>query len=362
MTMSKSRMRIVMVFATCAVLATLSPAAEGQADKRPNVVILATGGTIAGTAGSATQVAGYTAAKVAVEQLIEAVPDLKKVANVKGEQVAQVASESMTNDVWLKLAKRINVLLAQPDVDGVVITHGTDTLEETAYFLNLVVKSAKPVVIVGAMRPSTAMSADGPFNIYNGVALAASKEASGKGVLVSLNDQISGARDVTKTNTMTMDTFRSPELGFLGYMVGAQPFFYRVSTRRHTRDSEFDITNLETLPPVDIVFGYANMNRVALDAFVAAGDKGIIHAGVGDGSLAAQVKPALIETRKKGVVVVRSSRVGNGSVVRNGEANDDELDFVVSDTPTPQKARILLMLALTKTSDTKEIQRMFYTY
>jgi L-asparaginase len=362
MMVRKFRIQMAMVFAGCALLAMPSAAADAQSEKRPNVVILATGGTIAGTAGAATQVAGYTAAKVAVEQLIEAVPDLKKVANVKGEQVAQVASESMTNDIWLKLAKRVNTLLAQPDVDGVVITHGTDTLEETAYFLNLVVKSAKPVVLVGAMRPSTAMSADGPFNIYNGVALAASKEAAGKGVLVTLNDQISGARDVTKANTMTLDSFRGLDLGFLGYMVGAEPFFYRVSTRKHTKDSEFDITNLETLPPVDIVFGYANMNRVALDAFVAAGDKGIIHAGVGDGSLHAQVKPALIETRKKGVIIVRSSRVGNGTVVRNGEANDDELDFVVSDTLTPQKARILLMLALTKTSNTKEIQRMFYTY
>jgi L-asparaginase type II len=353
---------IAIVFASCGALAMPSAAADAPPENRPNVVILATGGTIAGTAGSATQVAGYTAAKVAVEQLIEAVPDLKKVANVRGEQVAQVASESMTNDVWLKLGKRVNVLLAQPDVDGIVITHGTDTLEETAYFLNLVVKSSKPVVVVGAMRPSTAMSADGPFNIYNGVALAASKEAVGKGVLVMLNDQISGARDVTKANTMTLDAFRGLDLGFLGYMVGAKPFFYRVSTRKHTTDSEFDITTLETLPQVDIVFGYANMNRVALDAFVAAGDKGIIHAGVGDGSLAAQVKPALIETRKKGVIVVRSSRVGTGTVVRNGEANDDELDFVVSDTLTPQKARILLMLALTRTNNTKDIQRMFYTY
>jgi len=362
MSMHKSRWQTAALLASFALFALFSAAAEAQQEKRPNVMILATGGTIAGTAASATQVAGYTAAKVPVEQLLDAVPDLKKVANVKGEQVAQVASESMTNDIWLKLAKRINVLLAQPDVDGIVITHGTDTLEETAYFLNLVVKSRKPVVLVGAMRPSTAMSADGPFNIYNGVAVAASKESAGRGVLVSLNDQINGARDVTKTNTMTVDTFRGAEFGLVGYVVSGQPNFYRASTRRHTTDTEFDITNIETLPAVDIVYGYANMNRVPLDAFVAAGDKGIIHAGVGDGSLAAQVKPALIETRKKGVIIVRSSRTGGGPVVRNGEANDDELDFVVSDTLSPQKARVLLMLALTKTNSTKEIQRMFYTY
>jgi len=360
--MHRTAARIAALLSGFALLAIFLTPAAAQQEKLRNVVILATGGTIAGTAATATQVAGYTAAKVPVEQLIDAVPDLKKVANVKGEQVAQVASESMTNDIWLKLAKRVNAVLAQSDVDGIVITHGTDTLEETAYFLNLVVKSAKPVVLVGAMRPSTAISADGPFNIYNAVGVASSKEAIGRGVLVSLNDQISGARDVTKTNTMTLDTFRGPDFGLVGYVVGGQPWFYRASTRKHTIDTEFDVSNLETLPAVDIVYGYANMSRVALDAFVAAGDKGLVHAGVGDGSLAAQVKPALIEIRKKGVIIVRSSRTGGGPVVRNGEANDDELDFVVSDTLNPQKARILLMLALTKTTSTKEIQRMFYTY
>src|SRR6267142_943305 len=296
----------------------------------PNVMVLATGGTIAGTGASSTTVVGYTAATVGIERLLNAVPELKTVANVKGEQVFQIASENMNNDYWLKLAKHVNALLAQDDVDGIVITHGTDTIEETSYFLNLVVKSKKPVVIVGAMRPSTAINA---------------------------------AREVTKTNTSTADTFRTPELGFLGYMQGNKPYFYRQSTRRHTVDSEIDVSGLDVLPQVDIVYGYANMNRVAIDAFVAAGAKGIVHAGVGDGSLARPaVEPALVEAHKKGVVIVRSSRVGNGIVARNGEAKDDELDFVVSDTLNPQKARILLMLALTKTTDTKEIQRMFYTY
>jgi L-asparaginase len=186
---------------------------------------------------------------------------------------------------------------------------------------------------------------------------------SGKVVLVVLNDQINGAREVTKTNTANADTFRSWELGFLGYMQDNAPHFYRASTRRHTADTEFDVSSLDKLPDVDIVYGYANMNRIAIDAFVNAGDKGLVHAGVGDGSLARPaVEPALIEARKKGVVIVRASRVGNGIVARNGEAKDDDLDFVVSDTLSPQKARILLMLALTKTNNTKEIQRMFYTY
>ncbi|MES2017439.1 MAG: type II asparaginase [Pseudomonadota bacterium] len=341
---------------------TCAAQAEAPAPKLANVTILATGGTIAGTGASSTTTVGYTAATVGVQRLIQAVPELAKVANVSGEQVFQIASENMSNEHWLILAKRVNVLLAQPNVDGIVITHGTDTLEETAYFLNLVVKSRKPVVLVGAMRPSTAISADGPINLYNAVLLAASPEAVGKGVLVAMNDQIQAAREVTKVNTSTLDAFRTPELGMLGYIQGSRAFFYRQVVRKHTVDTEFDISALQVLPQVDIVYGYANMGPVAIDAFMAAGSKGIIHAGVGDGSLAAKAVPALKSARAKGAVVVRASRVGQGILARNGEANDDELDFVVADTLNAQKARILLMLALTKTGDTKEIQRMFYKY
>jgi L-asparaginase/glutamin-(asparagin-)ase len=167
---------------------------------------------------------------------------------------------------------------------------------------------------------------------------------------------------VTKTNTSTLDTFKAPELGLLGYMQDNRPIFYRQSTRKHTADTEFDIMTLDVLPQVDIIYGYVNVNRVAVDAFMAAGSKGIIYAGVGDGSLAAPVKSALVDARRQGDVIVSSSCVGQGIVARNGEANDDELDFVVSDTLNPQKARILLMLALTKTMSTKEIQRIFYAY
>src|SRR6266403_966502 len=207
--------------------------------KLPNVVIVATGGTIAGSGSTSTTTVGYKAATVPVQALIEAVPELKKIATVRGEQLFQIASQNMTNDHWLKLAKRVNELLQQPDVDGIVITHGTDTLEETAYFLNLVTKSTKPFVIVGAMRPSTALSADGPINLYNATLLAASKEAGGKGVLVCLNDQINAARDVTKTNTSTADTFKSQELGCLGYTQGNRVAFYRLPARKHTASSEF---------------------------------------------------------------------------------------------------------------------------
>ena len=340
----------------------LVTAAQAQTAKLPNVTILATGGTIAGTGATSTTTVGYTAATVGVQALIQAVPEMTKVANITGEQVFQIASENMGNEHWLALAKRVNVLLAQPDVDGIVVTHGTDTLEETAYFLNLVVKSRKPVVLVGSMRPSTALSADGPINLYNAVNLAGSPAAVGKGVLVAMNDQIHAARDVSKANTTTADTFRAAELGMIGYFQGGKPFFYREVTRKHTVDTEFDVSKLDVLPQVDVAYAYANVGAVAVNALVAAGAKGLVHAGVGNGSLPARTKPALVAAREKGVVIVRSSRVGQGIVARNGEANDDQLDFVVADTLSPQKARILLMLALTKTSNTKDIQRMFYTY
>jgi L-asparaginase len=194
------------------------------------------------------------------------------------------------------------------------------------------------------------MSADGPMNLYNAVIVAGSQDAVGKGVLVVMNDQINAAREVTKTNTTTLDTFKTPELGMLGYVIGGQPRFYRASTRKNTVDTEFDVSGMTALPRVDIAYTYANVDPTAVNAFVAAGAKGIVHAGVGDGSLPTKVRPALSSAHDKGIVA------------RNGEANDDQLDFVVADTLNPQKARILLMLALTKTTNTKEIQRMFYTY
>lgn len=188
--------------------------------EKPNVYILATGGTIAGSAASNTQMTGYKAGALGVQTLLNAVPEIQKVANCMGEQIASIGSESMTVEIWLKLANRINELLARKDVDGIVITHGTDTLEETAYFLNLVVKSDKPVVIVGAMRPATAISADGPVNILNAVTLAADESARNRGVMIAMNDNINGARDVQKSNTLRVDTFVSPELGYLGYFEG----------------------------------------------------------------------------------------------------------------------------------------------
>jgi len=325
-------------------------------------MVLATGGTIAGIAGSTTAKVGYTSAAIPVEDLIEMVPELETIAKISGQQVAQISSQDMNNDIWLTLCKRVNELLSCPDVDGVVITHGTDTMEETAYYLHLVVNSEKPVVLVGAMRPSTAMSADGPNNLYNAVGLAGSGNAWRKGVLVVMNDTIHSAREVTKSSTFLTDAFQDPGLGALGYIQSNTAHFYKEPTGRHTVNSRFSMAEINKLPKVDIAYGYANVTRTAIDAFAAQGSQGIVYAGPGNGSLTCDVTEALCDARSKGIVVVRSSRVGSGYVARNGEANDDELDFVVSNTLNPQKARILLSLALTQTTDTKEIQQMFYEY
>ena len=303
---------------------------------------------------------GYDPGQIGIQVLIEAVPEMKEFANVSGEQVANIGSFAMTHEIWLKIANRVNELLATPEVDGIVITHGTDTLEETAYFLNLVVKSDKPVVIVGAMRPATAISADGPVNLLNAVRLAGSKEARGKGVLVAMNDQLNGARDVTKTNTTHVETFKAPELGYLGYIQNGLPYFYRESTRKHTFKSEFDVRGLQALPYVEILYGHVNGDKVLVDALMAAGVKGIVHAGMGHGSIFPVTQVALAEAVQKGIPVVKTSRVGNGIVTR--VADDDKYGFIAGDTLNAQKARILLMLALTKTTDPKEIQRIFNEY
>ena len=254
------------------------------ADKLPNVVVLATGGTIAGAAASDVQ-AGYTSGQVGVEQLLAAVPQAKKLATLRGEQIANIGSQDMNDEVWLKLARRVNELVAMPDVDGVVITHGTDTIEETAYFLNLVVKSKKPVVLTAAMRPSTALSADGPLNFYNAVAVAANKDAAGRGVLVVVNDWIHGASSLTKTSTTAVQTFLSPLRGLIGTVAYGEAEFYRGPVGQNTVDSEFSLDGVTALPRVDIVMAYENMDGAIIDAAVAAGAKGIVIAGVGNGNM-----------------------------------------------------------------------------
>ncbi|QXI24722.1 asparaginase [Pseudomonas iranensis] len=345
------------------LLPTAAQAKEVETQtKLANVVVLATGGTIAGAGASAANSATYQAAKVGIEQLIAGIPELSKLANVRGEQVMQIASESITNDNLLQLGRRVAELADSKDVDGIVITHGTDTLEETAYFLNLVEKTDKPIIVVGSMRPGTAMSADGMLNLYNAVAVASSKDARGKGVLVTMNDEIQSGRDVSKMINIKTEAFKSA-WGPLGMVVEGKSYWFRLPAKRHTMDSEFDIKNIKSLPDVEIAYSYGNVSDTAYKALAQAGAKAIIHAGTGNGSVSSRVVPSLQALRKDGVQIIRSSHVNAGGfVLRNAEQPDDKYDWVVAHDLNPQKARILAMVALTKTNDSKELQRMFWEY
>lgn len=327
----------------------------------PTIVVLATGGTIAGAAATDVQ-AGYTSGQVGVDQLLAAVPQTKKLANLKGEQISNIGSQDMNDEVWIKLATRVNELLSRSDVSGVVITHGTDTIEETAYFLNLVIKSNKPVVLTASMRPSTALSADGPLNFYNAVAVAADKDATGRGVLVVVNDWIHGAKSLTKTSTTAVQTFLSPQSGLIGTVAYGDIDFYRAPQGRNTSTSEFFVDKNTVLPRVDIIMATENMDGALIDAAAAAGAKGIIIAGVGNGNMTEPALKALSAQAKKGIIAVRSSRVATGLVGRNVEVDDDKNGFVASLGLNPQKARVLLRLALLKTSDPTTIQRYFDEY
>ena len=328
--------------------------------EKPNVIILATGGTIAGSAADDTATTGYQAGALGVGVLINAVPEIKNYANVRGEQIASLDSKDMSDDVWLKLSKKVNELLSQSDVDGIVITHGTDTLEETAYFLNLTVQSKKPVVITGAMRPATAISADGPMNLLNAVRLAASPLAFDRGVLVCLNDQIDSARHVTKTHTTSLDTFKSP-LGPLGFMNDGKPTFYNRVDRRHAGETEFEIGALTELPYVKIIYGHAGDDALFVDAAIQAGVRGLVYAGTGNGSIHKEAEAALARAARAGIIVVRSTRTGSGTVIP-AEQSYSEAGFLEGDSLPPQKCRILLQLALTRTTDRRQIQQMFYEY
>lgn len=335
--------------------------ADGFAQKLPNIHILATGGTIAGT-GTTTTGSSYTAGQVAITELISAVPEMKEVANITGEQIVKIGSQDMSDEVWLKLANYLNTILKRSDVNGIVITHGTDTMEETAFFLNLTVKSDKPIVLVGAMRPSTSLSADGPLNLYNAVVAAASPESAGKGVLVVMNGNILGAHAVTKMNTVSVQTFQAPNSGALGYIFNGKVHYNQSTLKLHTTRSVFDVSNMTTLPKVGIVYSYSNVEPEAVEALINNGYKGIIHAGVGNGNIHKNIFGKLTDARQKGIQVVRSSRVPTGPTTLDAEIDDTKYGFVASQELNPQKARILLMLALTKTTDWQTIQDYFNHY
>lgn len=324
-----------------------------------NIIILATGGTIAGT-GEEGKTTNYQAGNLDIETLVSSVSNIDKIANIYGEQIANVDSNDITINHWLTLANKINELSKQDDVDGFVITHGTDTLEETAYFLDLTVKTNKPVVITGAMRPSTATSADGPLNLYQSVALAASDLSVGQGCMVVFSDGIYSGRNVQKVNTFKTNAFNSIEFGCLGYMRDNVPYFFNKSIKPHTVDSQFDISGLSKLPVVSIAYFNIDADPLILD-YLAERSEGIVIAGAGSGTFSTNWLNEIKNLEEKGVPVVRSSRIGSGIILRD-ETMDRYINCIPSYTLSPPKARILLSLALTKTKDFSEIGKIFSEY
>lgn len=329
--------------------------------QKPKIRVLATGGTIAGVSTSATSSA-YGAGQVGIETLLNAVPQIKDLANVSGEQVVNIGSQDMNDEVWLKLAKRINQLLNNEGYDGVLVTHGTDTMEETAYFLSLTVKSDKPVVLVGAMRPSTAISADGPANLYNAVCALVDPASKGQGVMVCMNNQLFEAKSVFKSHTTDVAAFQGGIYGETGYVYNGKAVYLHKPMSKQGTASVFDVSNLSTLPKVGIVYGYANCSPLPIQAFVDAKYDGIVLAGVGDGNFYKDVFDVAVRAQNEGIQIVRSSRVPYGATNLNGEVDDEKYHFVASLNLNPQKTRVLLMLALTKTKNWKEIQHYFEEY
>ncbi len=330
---------------------------------RPRVVILATGGTIAGTAGTSTK-AGYSSGSLDIDRLIRTVPELKRIARISGEQISNVGSQDMSFEIMTRLARKINSLSADKDVHGIVVTHGTDTMEETAYFLNLTVKSPKTVVMTGAMRPATAISADGPLNIYNAAAVAADPKSRDRGVLVVMNDRIHGAHSLTKSNTTSVETFVSPINGLIGTVIYGRTTYFRTPSRAHTVSSRFSPPVTLPLPRVDIVYACADMPPDLIECSAARGAKGIVIAGDGNGNMNAAGIKAAAAMAKKGIWIVRSSRVATGTVDRNMEVDDDLNGFIASDDLNPAKSRILLMLILAfiPDPDPEQVQSFFYEY
>ncbi|PVX50869.1 asparaginase [Balneicella halophila] len=329
--------------------------------QKAKIRIIATGGTIAGVSKSSTE-SNYKAGELGIYQLLSAVPEVRQIADVTGEQLVKIGSQDMNDEVWLQLANRINQLLNEEGYDGVVITHGTDTMEETAYFLNLTVHSKKPVVLVGAMRPATGMSADGPLNLYDAVAVAANKDSHGRGVLVVMNELVLDAKDVTKTSTLGVETFKSLNYGPLAYIHNGKVFYNRAPQNKHTYQSEFDVANLKELPKVGIVYSYSNASELPMKAFIDANFDGIVHAGVGNGNFYHKNFDLAEKAQNQGIQIVRSSRVPSGATTLDAEIDDAKYHFVASNTLNPQKARVLLMLALTKTNDWEKIQQYFNEY
>ncbi|MBB2928042.1 asparaginase [Paraburkholderia silvatlantica] len=329
--------------------------------KKANIVVIGTGGTIAGRGETASNTSAYACSVLTIDRILAAIPEVSSLANLRAEQLMQTGSENFNNEHLLKIGKRVSEVLKDNDVDGVIVTHGTDTIEETAYFLHLTLKSVKPVVVVGSMRPPSAMSSDASLNLYDAIAVAIAPASRGKGTLVVANNEIHTARDVMKTNSFKLEAFRSP-YGALGYVAEGEPRYYRMPSRDHTVLTEWSIDRIEILPKVDIVYAYGALGEEVIGT-VASEANGLIYAGTGNGNVAEHIVGPLVAATRQGLHVVRASRTGNGVVIRNGTQPDDDYGWIVVDDQAPQKARILLMLAMLSNPDKRcALQAAFYRY
>lgn len=323
------------------------------------IIVMGTGGTITGI-GEKGKTIKYKSGEIALKDLIDSIPQIHTLANLEIKEILKIDSCDLESKHWMDIARFINEASQKEDVDGFVLAHGTDTLEETAFFLNLTVKTHKPVVLTGAMRPATAMSPDGPFNLFQAVALARSDEAVGKGVLVNFSDAFYGARDVQKVNTYRPSAFNHKDLGCFGFIRDSYIHFYNCSTKRHTLESEFDLNGVEDFPAVAIAYFHAGADSEILDYFYDK-TQGLVVAGAGCGCCSTSWNKKIKKMMREGYPVVRSSRISNGLVTGDFEKTSDDME-IYSDTFSPQKARILLSLALNKTKDLSEISRIFRTY
>lgn len=331
---------------------------------KPLVYVIGTGGSIACIGDSNTDFINYNYADkhYTIDEMLARLPEVNEFARVRTEQFLNVYGGEVSPAHWIVLARRINAIFEDdPEAAGVAITHGTACLEETAYFLNLTVKSRKPVVATGAMRPMTALSNDATLNLLDCVRVAAHPAAVERGTLIVLNNQIQAAREGTKSSTSRVDAFKSADLGFLGYADSdGEVVFYRSPTKTHTHQTEFDVNTIEALPRVDIVLVYSGADGSTIPCFLQLGCKGLIVAGLGSGSAPRAFHEALSKAVERGVAVVMASQTGSGRVM--ARRNLTERGYIVADNLQPKKARILLMLALTRTHDTREIQQIFRKY
>ena len=325
---------------------------------KSRIYIIGCGGTIAGRAGAADELLGYQAGEVSVAELIASVPALAEYASIAGEQYCNIDSSSMTEELLTGLSARIQAVADRDDVDGIVVTHGTDSMDETAYFLNLTVHTHKPIVIVGAMRPATAISADGPLNLLEAVRLAACPEAGDYGVLQLMNSSICAARYVEKTDTTHVHAFSDGQLGYVGFMQDGVPVFYQKPLRKHTYTSEWTCQAGKRLPAVWIIYCHIGMSEDLIEAALAAQVEGLVLCGLGHGNLPLYLKEGLEKALGQGVVVVRATRASGGIV----SPVPQWPGVVGADNLSPQKARLLLQLILEKTHDPEAVQQYFQLY